>query len=194
MKRYLTILVAVLLLTACSSGGLTAAQQTEAVNTAVAQMLNQAATDAALTAPTAEQPTSAPVEAATASSGQSNIPIPPEAACLPIGTDRVVGTVTDIWRSNEIGVEVNGEKLDVVYIGIDTTNIPIDANSQLVLGKNVLLIRDVTDVDQYGRLPRYVITEDGVFVNYQLVKQGVAFPSSIPPDTACDQAIAHANQ
>ncbi len=194
MKRTFALFAAILLLSACAPGGLSAAQQTEAVNTTVAQMLNQAATDAAAqTAPTG-QPTSAPAQAAATSSGQTNIPIPPEAGCLPVGTDRVMGTVLDVWRGNEIGVEVNGQKLDVVYIGIDTTNIPTDANSQLVLGKNVLLIRDQTDVDQYGRMPRYVITEDGVFVNYQLVKQGAGFPSSISPDTACDQTIAHANQ
>jgi endonuclease YncB( thermonuclease family) len=199
MKPLLTILAATLLLTACSSGGLSAAQQTEALNTAVAQMLNQAGTDAALTVPT-QQPTSAPVVAATTSSGPSNIPIPPEAACLPVGTDRVVGTVTDIWKGDEIEVEVNGQKVDVVYIGIgsDTGNPPMpmsaDANSQMVLGKQVLLVRDVTDVDEYGRLPRYVISEAGVFVNYQLAKQGAAFPSSKPPDTSCDQTITQTQQ
>jgi endonuclease YncB( thermonuclease family) len=197
MKPFLTILAATLLLTACSSGGLTDAQQTGAVNTAVAQMLNQAGTDAALSVPTAEQATTAPEVAAT-SSGQSSITIPPEASCLPVGTDRVVGTVTDIWAGDEIEVQVNGQKLDVVYIGIgsDTGNPPVamssEPNSQLVLGKQVLLVRDVTDMDEYGRLPRYVITDAGVFVNYQLVKQGAAFPSSKPPDTSCDQAISHA--
>jgi endonuclease YncB( thermonuclease family) len=192
MKPFLTILAATLVLTACSSGGLTDAQQTGAVNTAVAQMLNQAGTDAALSVPTAEQATTAPEVAAPTSSGQSTITIPPEAGCLPVGTDRVVGTVTDIWAGDEIEVEVNGQKVDVRYIGVDAGDQPMDANSQLVLGKQVLLVRDVTDVDEYGRLPRYVVTDAGVFVNYQLVKQGVAFPSSEPPDTSCDQAISHA--
>ncbi len=194
MKPLLTILAATLLLTACSSGGLNSAQQTEAVNTAVAQMLNQAATDAAAQIAPTGQPTSAPAQAAATSSGQTNIPIPPEAGCLPVGTDRVQGIVTDIWHGDEIEVKVNGQKVDVRYIGIDAGDQPLDANTQLVIGKQVLLVRDVTDVDQYGRWPRYVITEDGVFVNYQLVKQGAAFPSSEEPNTSCDQTLAHANQ
>ncbi len=187
MKPLLTILAATLLLTACSSGGLTAAQQTEAVNTAVAQMLNQAATDAALAGAT-QAPTSAPVEAAPTSNVEGNITIPPDAACLPVGTDRVVGTVTDVFTSDQFQVLIAGHHYFVRYLGIDATNQPKDINSQLVLGKQVLLVRDVTDVDEYGRMPRYVIT-DGVFVNVELVKRGVASPSPVDPDVSCKQAI-----
>ncbi len=194
MKPFLKILAASLLLAACSSAGPTAAQQTEAINTAVAQILNQAATDAAAQIAPAGEPTSAPAQAAATGRGSTKFPIPPEAGCLPLGTERVQATVTDIWHGDEIEVEVNGQKFDVRYIGIAAGDQPLDANSQLVLGKQVLLVRDVTDVDQYGRWPRYVITADGVFVNYQLVKQGAAFPSRQEPNTACDQTLAQANQ
>ncbi len=45
--------------------------------------------------------------------------------------------------------------------------------SALVLGRDVELEKDIDSTDQYGRLLRYVYT-DGMFVNMELVKEGVA--------------------
>jgi micrococcal nuclease len=47
------------------------------------------------------------------------------------------------------------------------------ANSGLVAGKTITLVKDVSEVDQYDRLLRYVMVED-VFVNNELVRQGLA--------------------
>ncbi len=79
----------------------------------------------------------------------------------------------------------------VRYIGIDTPEIypqpePFgreawQANRQLVEGKEVRLERDVSETDKYGRLLRYVYV-DGVFVNAELVKQGLALAKAYPPD------------
>jgi micrococcal nuclease len=44
---------------------------------------------------------------------------------------------------------------------------------ELVLQKNVVLEKDSTDTDRYGRLLRYVYVGD-IFVNYELVRQGYA--------------------
>lgn len=44
---------------------------------------------------------------------------------------------------------------------------------ELVLGKQVLLEKDKTDSDQYGRLLRYIFI-DGTNVDLQLVKEGLA--------------------
>jgi len=80
----------------------------------------------------------------------------------------------------------------VRYIGIDTPEIypqsePFgreawQANRRLVEGKRVRLERDVSETDKYGRLLRYVYV-DGVFVNAELVKQGLARAKAYPPDT-----------
>jgi len=80
----------------------------------------------------------------------------------------------------------------VRYIGIDTPEIypqlePFgseawQANRRLVEGKRVRLERDVSETDKYGRLLRYVYV-DGVFVNAELVKQGLAWAKAYPPDT-----------
>ncbi len=50
-------------------------------------------------------------------------------------------------------------------------------------GKDVLLEKDVSVADQYGRLLRYVYLVDGTFVNAKLVLLGVAESKAYPPDT-----------
>jgi len=93
----------------------------------------------------------------------------------------------------------------VRYLGIDTpeTHHPTigeecggkeatDYNKKLVEGKRVRLIKDITDKDQYGRLLRYVFTEDGLFVNYSLVRNGLAQTLPIPPDTLFDKTFEDA--
>ncbi len=80
----------------------------------------------------------------------------------------------------------------VRYIGIDTPEIhpeleaygreALQANRKLVEGKEVRLERDVSETDKYGRLLRYVFV-DGVFVNAELVREGLAYAKAYPPDT-----------
>jgi micrococcal nuclease len=59
------------------------------------------------------------------------------------------------------------------------------ANAQMVSGKTVTLIKDVSETDPYGRLLRYVFVGEDLFVNYELVKNGFAQVSTYPPDVAC---------
>jgi micrococcal nuclease len=63
------------------------------------------------------------------------------------------------------------------------------ANQALVEGRTVFLEKDVSETDQFDRLPRYVWLTDGTawrLVNLELVRQGVAFAKSYPPDTRYD--------
>jgi micrococcal nuclease len=55
-------------------------------------------------------------------------------------------------------------------------------NIELVEGKVVTLVKDVSETDKYGRLLRYVYV-DGVFVNGELVRLGYARAVAYPPDT-----------
>lgn len=57
----------------------------------------------------------------------------------------------------------------------------MEANRSLVEGKTVLLGRDVTDSDMYGRLLRYVQVGD-IFVSGELAAQGYARADFYPPD------------
>lgn len=96
----------------------------------------------------------------------------------------------------------NGQK--VRYIGIDTPE-SVDPrrgvqcfgkeasarNKTLVEGKSVRLEKDVSEVDRYGRLLRYVYLGD-IMVNEALVREGFAYASSYPPDVAYDERLRSA--
>jgi len=84
------------------------------------------------------------------------------------------------------------------YIGIDAPesvkpNTPVEfmgheaavANAALVEGRTVVLERDVSERDRFGRLLRYVWLRDGDawrLVNLELVEQGYAQAVTFPPD------------
>jgi len=99
----------------------------------------------------------------------------------------------------------NGER--VRYLGIDTpesrkknadgswkklTNPYADRatelNRRLVKGKRIELEYDVTARDRYGRKLCYVFI-DGVFVNAELVRRGLAMPMSCPPDVKYEDIL-----
>ncbi|GAP18547.1 thermonuclease family protein [Levilinea saccharolytica] len=56
------------------------------------------------------------------------------------------------------------------------------ANQQWVVGQRVRLVRDVSEVDRYGRLLRFVYVGE-TLVNAELLKAGLARALSIQPDT-----------
>jgi len=107
--------------------------------------------------------------------------------------------VTGVYDGDTIVLE---DGSTIRYLGIDTpeTHHPTigeecggkeatDYNRKLVEGKRVRLIKDITDKDQYGRLLRYVFTEDGQFVNYMLIRNGFAQTLPISPDMLFDKTF-----
>jgi len=184
LMKFVAPIVILMLLTACGGGQ----SDQSAVDTQVAALLNQQATADAAAA--AGQPTAATTSAITGDQPTVDplFTLPDDAACTPDNSPRVMATVTDIWSGDDIQVDINGQSFEVRYIGIDSGGLPTDTNRQLVEGKQVLLITDTTDVDEYGRLVRYVIA-DGVFVNLELLRRDAAFASLEEPDMACKQEI-----
>lgn len=108
--------------------------------------------------------------------------------------------VTKVIDGDTIEIDT-GQKIR--YIGIDTpeTQHPTKGlecfgqeakakNKELIEGRRVRLIRDVSETDRYGRLLRYVYLTDitpsasseGFFVNEYLVKEGYAYAATFPPD------------
>ncbi len=119
--------------------------------------------------------------------------------CIPSDSLTEIGVLVSITDGDTIVVEINGVNKKVRYIGIDAPE-PSDgelgisasnANTDLVLGKEVTLIRDVSDIDSFTRLLRYVVVE-GIFVNEYLVRIGMASAISFPPDISCDNTFQEA--
>lgn len=104
--------------------------------------------------------------------------------------------VVRVIDGDTIDVRIGDAVERVRYIGIDAPEEAhegddaecyaaeaTDANVQLVGGKEVRLLQDEGNRDDYGRLLRYVYVED-VFVNEALLEEGAAITMSIPPNTA----------
>ncbi len=97
------------------------------------------------------------------------------------------GTVANVIDGDTVDLD-SGER--VRYLMIDTTELSSDdcwatearqANTDLVLGKEVELEFDVDRKDMFDRLLAYV-TVDGVEVNSRLVERGFACVLHIPPN------------
>jgi micrococcal nuclease len=148
--------------------------------------------------------TQTPVWTPTARSTITPSPGPtlPEAeACLPSHEVPQTALLRRVIDGDTIEVELeDGDLYRVRYIGINTParDEPFfyeasAANTELLADKTILLLKDVSEVDRYDRLLRYVLAGD-VFVNYELVRLGLAEPGSYPPDTACDETFFGAAQ
>ena len=103
--------------------------------------------------------------------------------------------ITRVIDGDTIEVSFHGDLQTIRYIGIDTPETkhpskPIECfgpeasrfNEKLVGGREVVLEKDITDKDRYGRLLRYVWTEGVGLVNLVLVENGYAQVSTYPPD------------
>lgn len=104
--------------------------------------------------------------------------------------DGEIATVTRVIDGDTIDVRLNGVEYRVRYVGVNTPERDEPcyaqasaANAALVQGRQVTLVRDVSDTDRYDRLLRYVYV-DTLFVNAELVAEGWAEAGYYPPDTA----------
>ena len=99
--------------------------------------------------------------------------------------------VVYVIDGDTIDVLIDGEESRVRYIGIDTPERgqpfyqqATDFNRQLVADQTIILVKDVSDTDRYGRLLRYIYLPDGTFVNAELIASGNARLVTYPPDVA----------
>jgi micrococcal nuclease len=142
-----------------------------------------------------DTPKPTPVPTATPTPTPTPTPIPLGGA--PTGATETA-SVLRVVDGDTIEVDRGRGPEKVRYIGIDTPETvhpsqPVEwmgqeasaANAALVEGREVVLESDVSDTDQYGRLLRYVWTQnDGgwIFVNLALLAKGYAQVSTYPPD------------
>ena len=113
-------------------------------------------------------------------------------------------TVTRVIDGDTIEVSVDGTIYKVRYIGIDTPELDDERpefcalaqgatryNRRLVEGEDVQLEKDVSETDKYERLLRYVYVDD-IFVNAELVRQGLAWAKTYEPDIKYQDTLEEA--
>ena len=108
-----------------------------------------------------------------------------------------VALVVYVIDGDTIEVESQGQEFRVRYIGVDTPerdepfyDEATAANLTLVGDEEIILVQDVSETDQYGRLLRYVYLQDGTFVNAELISQGYGRVVTFPPDVAQAEFLA----
>jgi micrococcal nuclease len=114
------------------------------------------------------------------------------------GTLEANATIDYVVDGDTVDVLIDGREERIRLIGIDTpetkrpdTDIECYGpeataftESLLPVGTPVRIERDTVNRDDYGRLLGYLYrADDGIFINYELVRQGFAQPLSIEPNT-----------
>ena len=122
----------------------------------------------------------------------------PSAKAAPSGQAAFVQSVVD---GDTIRVMIEGVEFTVRYILVNTPERgelfyreATSANEAIVSSKNVILVKDVSETDRFGRLLRYVYLEDGTFVNREMVRQGWAQVSTFPPDVSKEPELRAAQR
>jgi endonuclease YncB( thermonuclease family) len=116
-------------------------------------------------------------------------PSEPTIASIPSGGQ--TAEVDYVYDGDTIDVILDGREYRLRYIGVDTPEREepfyqeaSDFNRELVEGQAVILVKDVSETDQYGRLLRYVYLPDGTFVNAEIIRNGMGRLVTFPPDVA----------
>lgn len=117
-------------------------------------------------------------------------------ACLPTFGMRTQAQVVEVLAANRIRVDLDGQKQEVLYLGVELAGVPepaLAANQILVEGQTVTLVADSYDNDPQGTLLRYVLVGE-TLVNYTLIRDGMAITALTPPGIACDATFLAAER
>jgi endonuclease YncB( thermonuclease family) len=122
---------------------------------------------------------------------------------VPLDAKTDYGIVKWVTDGDTIVVDIRGDLHTVRYLGIDAPSDSVKVefmgqtaaqrNSDLVLNRVVRLVSGVSDKDQFGQLLRYVFAVD-MFVNYELVREGLARANNDQLDGECAETFALAEQ
>jgi len=135
----------------------------------------------------------------------------PEATISASPTSQSRFLVTKVVDGDTIEVKSGGVLYKVRLIGVDTPETvdprrPVGCfgkkasaeTKRLVEGKEVTLTKDISDVDKYNRLLRYVFlpisSGENLFINDYLVRQGFAKSLTYPPDIKYNERFVSAEK
>ncbi len=126
----------------------------------------------------------------------------------PVSNNKSGILVTKVIDGDTIEIE-GGQR--VRYLGVDTPETkdprrPVQCfgkeasnkNKELVEGKRIILEKDITDMDKYNRLLRFVYLDLGngskLFVNDYLIREGYGYVLTIPPDVKYSEQFLDAQR
>jgi len=122
--------------------------------------------------------------------------------CIPDLRSYEVAELVEVIDGDSIRVEMQGELIEVRYIGIDAPeyysderNAAMDSTqkNRVLLGDgHIYLFKDISNTDKYDRLLRYVIAS-GYFINLEMVRSGYAEAKKYQPDISCQAVFEKAD-
>lgn len=152
------------------------------------------------------------ITATTVLNPQENITSPsPVDSGIVQGIEGERAIVTKVVDGDTIEVNLNGKEEKIRMVGMDTPETkdprrPVgcfgkeasNETESLLDGKMVILQKDVTERDKFGRLLRYIYLPLGngqtLFVNDYLVRTGFAKVYTYPPDIKYNEQFLKAQQ
>lgn len=128
-----------------------------------------------------------------------------------LGLEGQGALVTKVVDGDTIEVSINEKIYRVRFIGVDTPETvdprrPVGCfgkeasgeTKRLVDGEEIILQKDVSETDKYGRLLRYIYLPLGegkyLFINDYLIRQGFAKVSTYPPDVKYNEQFIEAQR
>ena len=152
-------------------------------------------------------PTGSPSSSSLSTSSPGPIPGAPVAPTGPTED----ATLVRVVDGDTIRAIVGGKEYRIRFIGMNTpelneasaatpepfAELATQANARLLAGGRLVLERDVSETDRYGRLLRDIWVEAGgqwTLVNLALVDQGYAQVSTFPPDVKYVDALLAAGR
>jgi endonuclease YncB( thermonuclease family) len=124
-------------------------------------------------------------------------------SCVPQDVESEYGLVKWIVDGDTIVVDIQGRLNTVHYLGIEAPGfIPITEyrgptatrfNEKLVRNRLVRMVKDGTDKNVAGQLLRYVLV-DNIFVNYEIIRQGLAYAVATNPGMSCEATFQKAEE
>ncbi len=163
---------------------------------------SEAPSAAAVAQPTAaetQQPASPTSTTAPTPSPEAQVRLPAlPSSCALQNHPASEGLVAHVLDDGTLEVQIDQSTVKVVYAGIEimpsvTDHSVKQAASAMLEGQPVLLVRDTSDTDAAGRLLRYVFTP-GYFINYELIRQGLAAAQPDSADHTCAIYFLEAEQ
>ncbi len=112
----------------------------------------------------------------------------------------VPARVTHVISGDKISVDIGGQLYTVRYLGIalppygsELFYVSMMTNREWVAGKQVLIEKDITEINAYGELLRYVWIDD-IMINAALIRMGLARHNPQSPDTKYSDGFARTQQ
>lgn len=115
-------------------------------------------------------------------------------SCIPSFVEAEYGLVSWVRDGSTLVVDVQGRLVSVRMVGIETPRSTLETTRKLLTGQLVKMFRDGPTVDRHGQWLRYVALPEGRFINFELLRHGLARIDASSAPLQCRAIFAYAEE